>query len=694
MDSNELAVYTRLLGIPTEKCPPTYYTLLGLEPNEPDTNAIVAAAKAQTNRLRKNVPHELHASVLAVAKTISRARICLSDRDARAAYDQSIGFHHNAEEEKPSLISGGGNEGLVSPDEGSLLPPLILEEFPLDLTSDDDSLWVEDEIPELPPTRFALSSAPATRKPANGRSSKSNTSLFVIGGSVLAVTAALLVAMLWRSPSATIGHTASSDRSEASNRQQSSRPESENQRAVATAETTVVPVEVLEEADPSPEEDALRPRDQSPTQVEVTTDRVEVPPSMSLVEPAAATSKVLSADAKPKAKAGEAVVFDLQDSVTLPGYARSYGDAAESASAKVVSLGAISHISDSDLKFAIYSPSHGGQSASTFDVMKIKDRPSGSVWGIRFGTQDIPGTPDRRSALASHAKTTGPVIAGLRVRDGRLEFAWGKGDAAAAGGQLRNCAIHVSAGKLEGRVGLSESGTIDALTLDLEQPIPPIQVHHFPLPPEPTLRCELVAALFAGVATEVDPPSQQIGCGETLTLKIVDWQDGEWVGDLEVRVRFNASRDGRSAELEVQPRFRMGRGWKPLEAEEIESLARRSEIDLRKARAELNSARSEISSLPGRIASLRAAATRNSGSNPGAVRELSSAQSALKRANSRAGRLSRSIPKIEEGIAHLRQLESIRRSLHQKARLQFRVFVQLVDGELSLLHPDESSTTL
>ncbi|WP_146590924.1 hypothetical protein [Posidoniimonas polymericola] len=120
----------------------------------------------------------------------------------------------------------------------------------------------------------------------------------------------------------------------------------------------------------------------------------------------------------------EEVEFKLERAVSLPGYERGYGEENGDVSTRVTSLGRISAKLEKDLQFTILAPNHSDASTS-FVVSKIKDRPIGSVWGIQFGLQSTPAEGDEESALASESMRQAGVIAGLRVNDGNLEFAWG-----------------------------------------------------------------------------------------------------------------------------------------------------------------------------------------------------------------------------------------------------------------------------
>ena len=88
--SHELRVYVEYLKIPKEHCPPNYYFLLAIPGTVRDAKSIDRAAKRRSDELRRGLPVELHSAGRKILKRIARARICLLDADAKAAYDASI----------------------------------------------------------------------------------------------------------------------------------------------------------------------------------------------------------------------------------------------------------------------------------------------------------------------------------------------------------------------------------------------------------------------------------------------------------------------------------------------------------------------------------------------------------------------------------------------------------------------------
>lgn len=83
----ERHIYVDLLQIPPEQCPPNHFDLLGIRPKEVKAELVERRAKARTAAIRKTpLPAKLHVPARSVLKRIEKARICLSDPNARSAY--------------------------------------------------------------------------------------------------------------------------------------------------------------------------------------------------------------------------------------------------------------------------------------------------------------------------------------------------------------------------------------------------------------------------------------------------------------------------------------------------------------------------------------------------------------------------------------------------------------------------------
>ncbi len=82
-------IYENWLGIPSDACPPNYYVLLGLPLYESDLETIKRAGDERIKLVRpKCFKHrEVGTRLL---NEIAMARVCLTDRDRKGAYDESL----------------------------------------------------------------------------------------------------------------------------------------------------------------------------------------------------------------------------------------------------------------------------------------------------------------------------------------------------------------------------------------------------------------------------------------------------------------------------------------------------------------------------------------------------------------------------------------------------------------------------
>jgi len=92
--------YYKWLGIPPKDQPPHHYRLLGIEVLEPDRDVIDAAANRLMGYLKELAAGDDAAHSQKLLNEISRARLCLLNKDKKAAYDRELKAKLQAEEEK------------------------------------------------------------------------------------------------------------------------------------------------------------------------------------------------------------------------------------------------------------------------------------------------------------------------------------------------------------------------------------------------------------------------------------------------------------------------------------------------------------------------------------------------------------------------------------------------------------------
>lgn len=82
--------YYKWLGIPPKDQPPHHYRLLGIELFEPDRDVIDAAANRLMGYLKELAAGDDASHSQKLLNEISRARLCLLNKDKKAAYDQEL----------------------------------------------------------------------------------------------------------------------------------------------------------------------------------------------------------------------------------------------------------------------------------------------------------------------------------------------------------------------------------------------------------------------------------------------------------------------------------------------------------------------------------------------------------------------------------------------------------------------------
>jgi len=97
--------YYKWLGIPPKDQPPHYYRLLGIEPFEPDRDVIDAAANRLMGYLKELASGDDASHSQKLLNEISRARLCLLNKDKKAAYDRELREKLQAEQATVAIPS-------------------------------------------------------------------------------------------------------------------------------------------------------------------------------------------------------------------------------------------------------------------------------------------------------------------------------------------------------------------------------------------------------------------------------------------------------------------------------------------------------------------------------------------------------------------------------------------------------------
>ena len=128
--------YYKWLGIPPKDQPPHHYRLLGIELFELDRDVIDAAANRLMGYLKELAAGDDASHSQKLLNEISRARLCLLNKQKKAAYDQELREKLKAEEDKqapkapeappPPQVSQAPRPPAVEPP-AFMVPPRVAE---------------------------------------------------------------------------------------------------------------------------------------------------------------------------------------------------------------------------------------------------------------------------------------------------------------------------------------------------------------------------------------------------------------------------------------------------------------------------------------------------------------------------------------------------------------------------------------
>lgn len=647
--SPEAQVLTEVLGIDLTAGPPNYYELLGVDPEAKDAEEIARAAEKRAQILRRDTPAELKPAAQHILRMVSQARVCLSDPDARAAYDQRMGIaREGGAADRRQLGSAGASQVHSRP------------------------------TPHRAPPQAPVMERHSVRVEKRRRKSRRVASLAIAGIAVstIVVGGALLAAFLW---SEETGSVADSDVSIESDRY--TRPADEASREA-------VPRDGASRAGSASridEEETNGPQPSRSTDDPDATSRnaaLAPVPDPSSARPARRQNRPLPGQV-PAGRAAESI-FNLVPAVTLPPVDPEADDAQEGP--VTVSLGSVSSDLADSLQFEVIPP-EAQTDSYRYAVAEMSARSNEHVWGLGWIAPLGDSEANVRSSLDSESGARNRLVAGIRLREGALEFAWAPGGASTLGEQLRHCALAVSCGDRRKVVKLSEVRRLPPLTLDLAEERQTVSLEQSPLPPAHALSWEVQEVDLYLTDYVVEPEAGVIASDDAIQIEIAGWTDEDWSGEVEVFLRLDLDAEEEAIVLHMLPRFRWGRGWKSLDTESYDETLRNAQQALSRNQAVLRDARSAASSLPSQISSAEAALRRSDRSSPaaaGAARRLASLRSQLRRANSAVRRMSRSVPTAQQSIKRLTSLRKIAQAL-DGGTLRLRFFIELTDGEVELI---------
>jgi hypothetical protein len=703
--SLENRVYTEILGLSPDNCPPNYFVLLGIPKSTDVAEEVDAAAKRQTERIRRGVPPELHSAALHLLKRIARARICLSDPAARSAYLASLEKSGGTASRGNLPSEGNPGEPIkgappnVKPDSGAstrqfsgdssalgavkrpaaALPSLDSLDLPL-LLSDSSLSEIEDH------SVSPLSLPPVRRK----KKQNDQLAVYLSVAAIVGVGALFIGVVMWlasRDPDALpssknqladagVKAQVNPAASSATGQQGSGVPSA----GIVTKETarntlgrkrrSAEPgVDVIGRGEAKPQEDSLP--------VSVVPETVPVDESSPL--PIAAVTA---------APINQAPTFEnLVGEILLPPLRAQSTNAAESNLPSTADLGSINDSTWGQLEVAINQPKVKVKAAATTEFYATKEEEGKThKWAIRLRAATKPSSetpaPNQASAEISQldAASMGfhEAVAQLYVEEGQLRFGWLRPEHTSLAEQLRNCVLQLRAAQLQHDLQLRPVQETYKFGLDLSKRNQLFTVEDEHLPASDGMIFQVHDLQLAGVKFELDPVEGVVREGGMLRVKLEND-----TGPTELQ--FNFSVTSKRATIRFTPRYRLGSRWYYFTGDDVHGSLEDLRAALDDSHASMNAAESAARSLPGRIDAARARLKADDINYARVQGEILQMSRQLRAARGAVRRASNAIPEIEAKIPQLERFVALGRQLHQKGQIKFRIFVPLEEGELELL---------
>jgi len=255
--------------------------------------------------------------------------------------------------------------------------------------------------------------------------------------------------------------------------------------------------------------------------------------------------------------------------------------------------------------------------------------------------------------------------------------------------QLRNCVLCFENAPQSHRMAFRKCTLVKPILIDFTNASHVIKLEQESLPPRDALVLEITSLENFSVSYEQHPVDGIISFGDTLRIILLDWAK-----PAELRVKFGGSRKNPSAiisayyNLEAITRDGKTRGgkWRRMTIKQLDGGIAGAERALFRSRGDLQAGQAARGRLPSQIDSL--GRELNSSNNESYARiqgQLLTAKRQLAKANGMVRRASRLIPELEAKMPLLKQLTVVGNRLHQKARIQLRIYVRMEKENMDLL---------
>lgn len=700
----EAILYVRVLGIHQDECPPDYFRLLGISKDVDKVEVIESAARQKSDLLRRVKDADFQLAARRILQRIAKARVCLSDANARAAYvaslsavggrqDSSISVH--VERTDPSSSDAGRQgqldsrrSGRSSAHSGSQRHAKAIPEISSlpDLPQSNDPFGLNIDSAE----QTGLGFPEVVESPLDLAKKKK---AFDQWGVVLSVVAILFIVGLvagiaYLSTSGSELPVAATAPGGDSNVDHSARADqSPSQTAEGSEGASSLAASDVDSAPEGPASARLPGQDNT---VETASTDQDLDP---IEEPAEANPEPNGADSeRPDRPLGDQaqeqnvpVATSIESEVDLPPL-RDVKTATVQSSSEIADIGVIAPEMAASLKLGIDQPMSGEEALPDFRIHEtLTEDELDRIWRVRMSTPELIADEGAEASRLGRAKGgENEEIGRFYIENNTLKFAWGKPKQFVHAEQLRNTRLALISDIANHSVQLRQTKVEFRFLFDLSQRRTLFELEGDHLPPRDLIRLEIKNPQLQGIAYEMEPANGLVAEGDTLILRLqndsvpIEFQFKLIATDSKISVRFT-------------PRYKLDRRWQYFTGNDVYDALGDLQDSLANGRAELAAAESAASSLPGQIRSASGAIRGDDPNRAAKVAAVNRMQRALRSANSTINRWSKNLPEIEAKIPVVQNLLALGKRLDLKGEVEFSVFVPLQDGRLVLMRSGDEA---
>lgn len=687
----ELRVYVELLHILPSSCPPDYFVLLDLKRNCTDLATVEEAAKLRASLFTKNLPSELHLVARKILRRIERARICLSDPKARAAYLSTLEdglLFGNAKDSTSSstlridpraLASARATQAApaVRPKVSAHAQPRVNHPSRAAAQSQPSG----GKHPVKRPADNVLDLGPSTHvvlNPPRKDSLMPLYSVFAVLGLAIVVGLAFALFGGSHSPTSSAELAAASDGGPASSlemRRDLNDPKSSSDDRAVSETTSVEP----QPAQPLPE---LQPKAKTDkgTITELFEETEEPHSQKSAVAVEATEGENPPSETSDQPNLEVVSLASLEQAVALPLFEAKESEASNDDNAEVdqAKLGAINPLTLQQVQIRLAQPTIPKFPGTEFALQETVDANNLKSWEIRLiAVQEEESAATKPDSNLNPLTGLDLVVGKIALEEDYLTFRWEKVEQRQIAEQFRNCILLLSAGVESCRIQLRPTQAVGPFVTDLTDRHRLFDLDELALPASEGMQLRVYDVSLSGVEFEMEPTDGIGHFGDAIDVKLLGWQ-----GDASLRFLLTGKKE--SPSIRFTPRYKIGtKRNMPLTSSELRSAIQNMQDALADGRGRLSFSQGQVSSLPGQISSTLSS---DNGRNTAAVRaEAGRLQRQLRSAEGTIRRMTQSIPKMEATIQGLEQLAALARRFDQSGTIQFEVVVPCHDEELVLI---------